>query len=131
MSQSANRGKVVINPEHVRDSDGTVRNVLTLWSCRADCAVQYNAFQAAYFALIRELGFSDEGAVEEENAAARQTRIRAMYQEIQTELWGPDFRAQAALASGSAVGAVASTQGEVVEGSGTDAVPRDGEEALE
>ena len=62
-----------------------------------------------YFALIREHSCRDEGAVPEETGAARQKRIRALYQEVLSDLWGSEYRTQIAPAPIVAVSTGGST----------------------
>ena len=45
-------GQVAINPEDLRDGDGTMRRALELWSARKGPVV-YNQWQSVYFAIIR------------------------------------------------------------------------------
>ena len=90
----ASSGSVVINPDHLECGDGTVTMAMQLWSCRNE-PVQYNAWQSVYFQLCKQ-GLTDDGAVPNETAADRQKRIRRMYEMLQTEAHGPDFKAEAA-----------------------------------
>ncbi len=57
----ASSGRVNINPEDLRDGDGTLRRGLELWSCR-NGPVRNNQWQSVFFALIREHGLTDEEA---------------------------------------------------------------------
>ena len=76
---------------------------LLLWSSK-NGRVTYNVWQSVYFQLIRA-GFEDEEAADPESARdpvrqnsfnrRRQARITRMYQEIQEEIHGPDFRERA------------------------------------
>ena len=91
-------GRVIINPEDLRDGDGTLRRALELWSCR-NGPVQYNKWQSVYFALIRDYGYADEETSMGEDPVLLQTRIRRMYREIQESIHGPDYRAEALLSA--------------------------------
>ena len=84
----------VIDPEDVNDSDGTVKGALVLCCTSIGEPIGYNPFQSMYFALIREHSCRDEGALPEESGAVRQKRIRALYHEVLSDLWGSDYRAQ-------------------------------------
>ena len=75
---------MIVNPDHISGSDGTLQMALRLWSVRNE-PVQYNRWQSVFFALIRDHGCRDEGAPPGETPSQRQTRIRRMYQEIQEE----------------------------------------------
>ena len=86
--------RVVIDPEDVNDSDGTVKGALILCCGSIGKPMGFNPFQSMYFALIREYSCRDEGAVPEETGAARQKRIRALYQEVLRDLWGSEYRTQ-------------------------------------
>ncbi len=94
MSLSEDGRRVVIDPVDVNDSDGTVRGALVLCCTSIGEPIGYNPFQSMYFALIREHKCRDEGAVPEETGAARQKRIRALYQEVLSDLWGSEYRTQ-------------------------------------
>ena len=58
-------GRIVINPEDLRDGNGTLRRALELWNSRRG-PVQYNSWQSVYFSLIREHGYADESAIQGE-----------------------------------------------------------------
>ena len=68
MSVMEDGRRVVIDPEGVNDSDGTVQG-----ACCTSIGepIGYNPFQSMYFALIREHSCRDEGAVPEESGAVR------------------------------------------------------------
>ena len=55
-------GRVHVNPEDLRDGNGTLRRALELWICRHG-PIQYNQWQSLYFALLRN-GRTDEEAPE-------------------------------------------------------------------
>ncbi len=80
----------VINPDHLEGGDGTVRVALLLWSSR-NGPIKYNDWQSLFFRLIRE-GYVDADCAEGESLAQRQARIRELYEDIQTELHGPDHK---------------------------------------
>ena len=88
--------RAAVNPEDLRGTDGTVRRALELWSCR-NGPVPYNAWQSVFFELIRDHDAQDEGKEPGETQAAKQKRIRKLYNEIQEELHGPDHLAEALL----------------------------------
>ena len=99
----ASHGRVQVNPEHLRDGNGTLHRAMELWSCR-NGAVAYNQWQSVYFTLLREHGYVDEywaerGAAAGDHPSERQTRIRALWNVIQTELYGVDHAAAGLLAS--------------------------------
>jgi len=83
--------RVVIDPADVKDSDGTVKGALTLCCGSIGEPMGYNPFQSMYFAFIREHKCCDEGAVPEETGAARQKRIRVLYQEVLSDLGGQNI----------------------------------------
>ena len=70
-----------------------MRVALKLWSYR-NPPVQYNEFQSLYFKACRE-DYTDEDAVEGESLSDRQSRMRAMYAEIQGQAHGPNYLALA------------------------------------
>ncbi len=84
MSVMEHGRRVVIDPEDVNDSDGTVQGALVLCCTSIGEPIGYNPFQSMYFALIREHNCRDEGAAPAESGAVRQKRIRALYQEVLT-----------------------------------------------
>ena len=88
MSVMEDGRRVVIDPADVNESDGTVKGALLLCCGSIGEPMGYNPLQSMYFALIREYSCRDEGAVPEETSAARQKRIRALYQEVLSDLWG-------------------------------------------
>ena len=91
----ARSGRVIINPEHLAGYGGTdLRTVISVWSARVG-PVTYNQWQSAYFALIREYECVDNQAVAGESPSDRQTRMRNMWNEVQSEAHGPDHLAQA------------------------------------
>ena len=92
----ASSERATINPEDLRDGDGTLRRALELWSCR-NGPVQYNQWQSVFFALVREYGVRDEEAFSGETQPEKQQRIREMFNEIQESLHGPDHLAAALL----------------------------------
>ena len=98
----------VINPDDLRNMDGTLRTALTLWSCR-NGPVPYNTWQSIFFALLRRADIDDDEAPDGESASMRQARIQAMHREIQRQMHGPDHIAagylNAAAGEGSARGA--------------------------
>ena len=53
--------RVVVEASTLTDGDGTLRNAMQLWSIQVGAA-QYNAWQSAYFQMIRNHGLVDEGA---------------------------------------------------------------------
>ena len=74
----ARSGKVKINSEVLEDYTGNdLRVAISMWSARMGPAT-YNQWQSAYFALIRDFGYIDAAAAEDESPAARQRRIRKM-----------------------------------------------------
>ena len=62
--------KVTINPEDLRDSDGTLFSTLQFWSCW-NGPVIYNPWQSMYFALLREYGMVDEECPAGENMSSK------------------------------------------------------------
>ena len=88
---------VVINPDHVAEGDGTIQNAMQLWSCR-NGPVNYNKWQSVYFALRRQ-GLRDPERPDDESQAQLQKRLRTMYDQIQEEFHGTDFKAQLLLAA--------------------------------
>ena len=86
--------RVVIDPEDVNDSDGTVKGALILCCTSIGEPIGYNPFQSMYFALIRDHSCRDEGAVPEESGAARQKRTQALYHAVLSDLWGSEYRTQ-------------------------------------
>ncbi len=94
-------GSLVIDPAHLEGGDGSIELAMRLWSSH-NPPITYNDFQSLYFQLKRN-GYEDGGAPEAETAAERQVRMKAMYQEIQSEVHGPDHLVlAAAVAAGKA-----------------------------
>ena len=96
----ASTGRVIINPEHLIGGDGTLRQALSLWSAR-NGPVTYNTWQSVRFGLCRDHAFTDEEAPVGETPAARQTRMRRQFREIEEELHGPDHLAAAIVGGGA------------------------------
>ena len=102
----ASIGRVKIDPEHLRDGDGTVLRAMELWSAR-NGPVNYNYWQSIYFQLVKPpYGLKDILATSSrmydprpvpanESAKEKQTRLQRMHEEVQFDLYGPDHRAQA------------------------------------
>ena len=86
-------GKAVIALDDIKDSDGTVKGALELWSTKQG-PVTYNKWQSAYFQIVKLEGLTDAGAQEGETGAEKQARIRQLYDDVQTELYGEDHAAQ-------------------------------------
>ena len=63
----------IVDPDDLRDGNGTLRRALELWSCR-NGPVQYNTWQSVFFAMIREHGIIDTEAVPDESKSERQLR---------------------------------------------------------
>lgn len=82
VDKMASSERVTINPEGLRDGDGTLRRALERWSCRTG-PVKYNQWQSVFSTLVREYEMKDEEAPAEEARAERQKRIRDMYHGIQ------------------------------------------------
>jgi len=89
-------GKIELNPEHLLGGDGTVEMALRLWTSRNE-PVNYNQWQSLYFQLVKQ-GCSDERKVTGESYAVTQKRIAEMYEVIQSEIHGPDFKSKATMA---------------------------------
>ena len=94
---------VVIDPDHLAGGDGTLRAALWLWSSN-NPPITYNIFQSLYFKLVRETEFPyvDDDAPDGEIMAQKQVRMKAMYNQIQSEVHGPDFLQLAMLAAAAA-----------------------------
>ena len=92
----ASNERAVINPRHLEGSDGTLRQALQLWNSQQG-PVTYNQWMSAFFAMTRDFRMTDTEAPLGEGQSAKQKRIRAMFNEIQTELHGADFLAQAVM----------------------------------
>ena len=90
----ASRGRTVTDPTHLNGGDGTMRVSLELWSAMND-PPQYQQWQSVYFGLMRDHGIVDTEAVENESSSDVQRRIRALYDEIQFDAHGPEYRALA------------------------------------
>ena len=90
----ASSGRVVINPEDLRDGNGTLRRALELWSCR-NGPVRYNEWQSVFFQLAKRADLSDEDAPEDESLSVKQRRVRELFNEIQEACHGPDHMAVA------------------------------------
>ena len=89
----AGSGSLIIDSENLTGSDGTPGMSLRLWSSRNQPCT-YDEFQSLYFELVKD--YSDEGALEKETAAEREVRMRAMCQEVQSEVHGPEHLVMAA-----------------------------------
>ena len=82
----------MIEPDHLAGGDGTTRTALWLWSSH-NPPITYNIFQSLCFKLVRESEYSyvDNESLDGETMSEKQSRMKAMYQEIQSEVHGPDF----------------------------------------
>jgi len=89
-------GKIELNPEHLSGGDGTIEMALRLWTSRNE-PVNYNQWQSLYFQLVKQ-GYTDERRVTGESYAVTQKRIAEMYEAIQSEIHGPDFKSKATMA---------------------------------
>ena len=87
--------KAVIEESDLEGNDGTLEMALVAWTERHGPVI-YNKWQSAYFSLIRDWKFVDEKAPEGEDTAARQRRMLAYYDQMQTDMFGLDHRVQAA-----------------------------------
>ena len=92
----ASKGKVRIERSQLETGDGTLGNALELWLAQ-NGPVKYNAFMSLYFGLIRDLKYKDEMAPEAESQRAKQARMKAKYEEIQTNLYGANHVALAVM----------------------------------
>ena len=92
MASSGHR--VEIDLEDVSGGDGTLRDVLRLCSARKG-PFTYNQWQSAFWKLLREFDFTDEGASEGETPQQRQQRMSQWFVQDQTELHGPSYLATA------------------------------------
>ena len=90
----ASSERAQVDPEDIRDANGTVRTELEMWS-RANGPVTYNKWQSVYFALLREHGLQDDEVQENESMGDKQKRIRDLYRVIQGAVHGPDHLALA------------------------------------
>ena len=95
----------VVNPDDLRDGDGTLRRALELWSCR-NGAVQYNQWQSVFFAMQREHKIVDTEAYPGETQSERQKIISELHKEIQEQNYGPDHLAMALLRQRAEQGAI-------------------------
>ena len=86
---------VVVDPAHLDGGDGTVEMALQLFSSRNE-PMTYNQWQSLYFQL-RNIGYPILEGVEPSDSNALQSRMKELYQEVQEEIHGPDFRALAVM----------------------------------
>ena len=93
---AANMEKVVLNPEHIQGCEGSIQSAMEFWSARNGPTV-YNVWQSLYWQLCKRPELIDEGKSEGEAPAGRQRRIRALYNEVQEKLHGPEHMADALL----------------------------------
>ena len=88
----------MIDPAHLEGGDGKSMQLgLRLWSSH-NSPILYNDFQSLYFQLMK-MGYEDEGAPDVETSAERQVRMKAMYQEVQSEIHGSEHLVLAATAA--------------------------------
>ena len=87
--------KAEVEASDIEGHDGTLETALVAWTGKRGPVV-YNKWQSAYFRLIREFGFADEKAPQGEDPTARQRRMLVYYDEMQTDMFGPNHRVQAA-----------------------------------
>ena len=87
--------KAVIEESDLQGNDGTLEMALVAWTNRYGPVI-YNKWQSAYFQLIREWEFVDEKAPVDEDPTSRQKRMLEYYDQMQTDMFGPDHRIQAA-----------------------------------
>ena len=85
--------------ELLKRSDGTVEGAINLWLAAQDGPILYNLFQSKYFEMIRETNLVEENKIDGETSSDRQARMKALYDELQTELHGPDHKVLAVEAS--------------------------------
>ena len=89
-------GKVEVTSAMLEGSEGqSLRVAISMWSARMGGPVTYNQWQSAYFAILRDFQYVDDEATAGESSAARQKRMRAMWNHVQTELHGTDHAAKA------------------------------------
>ena len=103
-------GRFMIHPEDIQGNDGTVRHALELLVAVRGPLV-YNAWQSAYFSLIRVYRLRDAEAPEEETRTEQASRVKRMYAETHQEIHGPDYLAQAVQAMRDSRVAQSSTRG--------------------
>ena len=87
--------KAEIEASDIEGHDGTLETALVAWTDRYGPVV-YNKWQSAYFLLLRDWGFVDEKAPAGEDPTARQKRMLVYYDQMQTDMFGPGHRVQAA-----------------------------------
>ena len=87
--------KAVIDESDVEGGDGSLEMALVAWTSRHGPVI-YNKWQSAYFLLIRDWEFEDEKAPVGEDPTARQRRMLEYDDQMQTDMFGPDHRIQAA-----------------------------------
>ena len=82
--------------EHIIGHDGTIYSALRLWSAK-NGPVVYNRWQSVYFQL-KKMGLADILLPEERGSKVLQTRLRAIYAEVHSSLYGAGYVTQAILA---------------------------------
>ena len=92
----AGSGRIRIDLSQLQSGDGLLKTTLDLWLAQ-NGPVKYNSFMSVYFGLIREHGYSDEMAPPEEGPSAKQTRLKALYNEMQSNLYGAKHVQEAVL----------------------------------
>ena len=93
---SALAGQVLIDAGDIAGMDEglPVRRAMELW-CSRRGPVFYNTWQSVYFTLRRDYSLDDDEAAAGETGSDRQRRLKAWFEKIQADLYGPDFRAAA------------------------------------
>ena len=87
---TAQSGNMVVQLQDIEGNDGTVRNALEmLVATRGPLA--YNAWQSAYFALLRDYRLRDAEAPEPETRTQRAERIKLMYATVHEEIHGQNY----------------------------------------
>ena len=92
----AGSGRIRIDLSQLQSGDGSLKTALDMWLAQ-NGPVKYNSFMSVYFGLIREHGYVDEMAPSEESASARQTRLKDLYNEMQSNLYGAKHVQEAVL----------------------------------
>ena len=88
--------KVTISAEEleafgVSDDDKDLAHVMDQWAL-AEGPFLYNRWQSLYFHLLRDHGFVDPDAPEDEPPRERQTRLKASYSAKLEEIHGPEWK---------------------------------------
>lgn len=92
-------GKAVITKADIEGHENSLHKAMRIWTARRGAPCMYQTWQSVYYALIREHEFVDEEAVPSEGKQGVSARIKDKYETVMLEMFGPNFRVDAAKAN--------------------------------